>query len=179
MSKCFDYLGHISIKNLRTAVGKLNPQHGHTCSTLDFSESSLPSHFRVVIRRENVGRAFRTFIVFRPSTKFVIWNIIRTYGDKHMNLFSQSESSKCVVTAVHTCSSKTDACSAIQQMYVCNVVSVSTGHADRTSASAVGLPYWSPSEILHTLSCYPTFTVIARAVLLCFAIDCSKLPSSL
>jgi len=95
-----------------------------------------------------------------------------------MNLFSQSESRKCEVTAVHTCSSKNDVCSAVQQS-VCNVVSVRTGHGDRASAPAVGLPYWSPSETLHMLSCYPTFTVIACAVLLCFAIDCSKLPSSL
>jgi len=52
-------------------------------------------------------------------------------GDEHMNLFSQPESRKCVAAAVHTCSSKNDVCSAIQQS-VCNVVSVSTGHVDRT-----------------------------------------------
>jgi hypothetical protein len=95
-----------------------------------------------------------------------------------MNLFAQSESRKCVVAAVHTCCSKNDACSVIRKS-VRNVLSVSTVHVDRTSASAVGLSYWSPSETLHTHSCCPTFTVIARAVSLCFAIDCFKLPSTL
>ena len=56
-----------------------------------------------------------------------------------MNLFSQPESRRCMVTAVHTRSSKNDVCSAIQQS-VCNVVSVSSGHGDRATASAVGRP---------------------------------------
>jgi len=65
-----------------------------------------------------------------------------------VNWFSQSESRKCVVAAVHTCSSDNDAGGAVQKS-VRNVVFVSTVQVNRTSASAVGLPYWPPYVTLH------------------------------